>query len=163
MADIRVRKRKRMREKEVKEVKEQLENLFDTKVFAEGSAVDFAEGPEFNLIFVNNEVLGIIYEGKPFLTIRGLLKYKPESYAVTIDMGAVPYVANGADVMGPGIIDADPKITEGSMVWVRDVNNRTPLAIGVAIRNSNSMLSKDKGKAIKVLHSVGDKLWKLDE
>lgn len=163
MADIRVRKRKRMREKEVREVREQLENLLGTEVFTEGNAVDFAEGPDFNLIFVNNEVLGIIYEGKPFLTIRGLLKYRPESYAVTIDMGAVPYVANGADVMGPGIIDADSKIREGSMVWIRDVKNKTPLAIGVATRSSDSMLLKNKGKAVKILHSVGDKLWKLDE
>ncbi|MCQ2086340.1 MAG: RNA-binding protein [archaeon] len=163
MAGIRVRKRKRMREKEIKDLKGRLEDLFGVKVFTEKNVVDFAEGSYFDFVFVDNEVLGMIYEGKPFLTVRGLLKYKPESYAVTVDMGAVPYVVNGADVMGPGIVDADPRIEEGNMVWIRDVRNRAPLAVGIAMRDSSSMISREKGKAIRILHTVSDRLWKLDE
>ncbi|MBQ7700945.1 MAG: RNA-binding protein [Candidatus Methanomethylophilaceae archaeon] len=163
MADIMVRKRKRMREKEIKALKEHLFEIFGVETFGDKDAVDMAESSEYNLIFVNNDILGLVYEGKPFLTVRGLLKYKPEARAVTVDMGAVPYVTNGADIMGPGIVDADPNIKEGDLVWIRDIKNRVPLAVGMALRSGNSLKSKEKGKAIKAIHNVGDKLWKTGE
>jgi len=163
MADIMVRKRKRMREKEIKALKEQLFEIFGVETFGDKDAVDMAESSEYNLIFVNNDILGLVYEGKPFLTVRGLLKYKPEARAVTVDMGAVPYVTNGADIMGPGIVDADLNIKEGDLVWIRDIKNKVPLAVGMALRSGNSLKSKEKGKAIKAVHNVGDKLWKTGE
>lgn len=163
MADIRVKKRKRMREKEVKALKEQFQQLFGIETFTEKDAVDLAESTDFDLIFVNNDILGIVREGKPFLTVRGLLKYKPEAYAVTVDMGAVPYVTNGADVMGPGIVDADPAIKEGDLVWIRDIKNKVPLAVGIALRDASGFKAKEKGKAIQTLHNIGDKLWKSGE
>ena len=163
MADIRIKKRKRMREKEVKALSAQLSELFGAEVFSEKDAVDLAESSDFDLIFVNNDILGMIYEEKPFLTVRGILKYKPEKCAVTVDMGAVLFVTNGADVMGPGIVDADPSIKEGDLVWIRDIKNKVPLAIGVALRDAGSLIAKEKGKAIKTLHNVGDKLWKTGE
>ena len=163
MADIRIKKRKRMREKEVKTLASQLRDLFGVEVFSEKDAVDLAESSDFDLIFVNNDILGLIYEDKPFLTVRGILKYRPERFAVTVDMGAVPYVTNGADVMGPGIVEADESIGEGDLVWIRDIKNKVPLAIGVALRDGKGLTAKEKGKAIKTLHNVGDKLWKSGE
>ena len=163
MADIRIKKRKRMREKEVKALAAELSEVFGTEVFSEKDAVDMAESTDFDLIFVNNDILGLVYEGKPFLTVRGILKYRPERRAVTVDMGAVPYVTNGADVMGPGIVDADPSIAEGDLVWIRDIKNKVPLAVGVALRDAAGLTAKDKGKAITTLHNVGDKLWKSGE
>jgi len=163
MADIRVRKRKRMREKDVKALKEQMNTVFDISTFDESDAVDLAESPDFNLIFVNNDVLGMIYQEKPFLTVRGILKYRPRARAVTVDMGAVPYVTNGADVMGPGIVDADPNIKEGDLVWIRDIKNQVPLAVGVSLRSASELMTKEKGKAIATIHNVGDKLWKSGE
>ena len=163
MADIRVKKRKRMREKEIKALSAQLEERMGVPVFSEKDAVDFAESTDFDLIFVNNDILGLVYEDAPFLTVRGILKYRPEKCAVTVDMGAVPYVTNGADVMGPGIVDADPGINEGDLVWIRDIKNKVPLAVGVALRDGKCLAAKEKGKAIKTLHNVGDKLWKSGE
>ena len=163
MADIRVKKRKRMREKEIKALSSQLEERMGVPVFSEKDAVDLAESTDFNLIFVNNDILGLVYEGVPVLTVRGILKYRPERCAVTVDMGAVPFVTNGADVMGPGIVDADPEIKEGDLVWIRDIKNKVPLAVGVALRDGEALSAKEKGKAIKTLHNVGDKLWKSGE
>ena len=177
MADIMIRKRKRMRSKEVKALAKELEDVMGVPVFSEEDGVDMAESTDYNLIFVKSDILstdynlifvksdilGLVYEEKPFLTIRGILKYKPGKRAVTVDMGAVPYVTNGADVMGPGITEADPEIAEGDMVWIRDARNGAPLAIGVALRSGEALASKEPGKAIKTIHYVGDKLWKTGE
>lgn len=163
MADIRIRKRKRMREKEIRFMAEELNTLFDTQTFTENDPLDIAEGPDFNLLFCGNDILGMVYEGKPFLTVRGLHKFKPEKRFITVDMGAVKFVTNGADVMGPGIIEADDGISEGDLVWIRDERNRMPLAVGMALRDSEGIRAKEKGKAVMMLHYVGDKLWKAGE
>ncbi len=163
MAEIRIRKRKRMRSKEIKALSEQLSAELGSPVFGEDDPVDTAEGPDFNLIYVGNDILGLIYEDKPFLTVRGLQRYRPERRFVTVDMGAVRFVTNGADVMGPGITEADDGISVGDMVWIRDEKNRVPLAVGIALRDTEGIRSKEKGKAIQMLHYVGDKLWKAGE
>ncbi|MBP5203169.1 MAG: RNA-binding protein, partial [Candidatus Methanomethylophilaceae archaeon] len=75
----------------------------------------------------------------------------------------VPFVTNGADVMGPGILEADPSVAEGDLVWIRDVRNKMPLAVGVSLRSAEGLCSKEPGKAIKTIHFVGDKLWKAGE
>ena len=103
-----------MRVKEVKALSREMEEIFGTPVFTEDDAVDMAESAGFSLIFVGGDILGLVADGKPFLTIRGVMKYKPEKRYVTVDMGAVPYVANGADIMGPGIVESDPEIGRAS-------------------------------------------------
>lgn len=163
MAEIRIRKRKRMRSKDSKALADQLSSVLGVPVFGEDDPVDSAEGPDFDVIYVGNDILGLVYEGQPFLTVRGLQRYRPERRYVTVDMGAVKFVTNGADVMGPGITEADDGISVGDMVWIRDEKNRVPLAVGVALRDTEGIRSKEKGKAIQMLHYVGDKLWKAGE
>ncbi|MDR0778266.1 MAG: RNA-binding protein [Methanomassiliicoccaceae archaeon] len=163
MADIMIRKRKRLRAKEVKAYSQELEELLGIKAFTADDAVDLAESSEFNVIFVNGEILAMVYGSKTFLTVRGILKYRPQKLFVTVDMGAVPYVTNGADIMAPGIVDADTGIKEGDIVWIRDVKNLVPLAIGVAAVSGEELKKGGKGKVIRTIHNVGDKLWKSDE
>jgi PUA-domain protein len=163
VSEIRVRKRKRLREKELRALKEALETSTGIEILSPKDVVDTAEGPDCELIFVNNVIEGIIVEGKPFLTVRGLLRQQATKRYVTVDMGAVPYVTNGADVMCPGIVEVDPEVREGDLVWIRDVTHRRPLAIGRALVPAEVMAAKAPGKAIKNLQYVGDRIWKYDE
>jgi PUA domain protein len=79
---------------------------------------------------------------------------------VTIDMGAVPHISNGADVMGPGVVAADAEIEEGDVVAVVDERHGKSLAIGLALVPGSSMRIP-KGKVIKNVHHVGDEVWRL--
>ena len=162
MSDIRIRKRKRMRERDAKNLSSLLEDTLGVPVFGD-EPIDMAESTDFKLIFVGSEILGLVHEEKPFLTIRGILKYKPGKRYVTVDMGAVPFITNGADAMGPGITDADPEIEVGDMVWIRDMRNEIPLAVGVALRPAAELMEKKQGKAVATIHNVGDRLWKYGE
>jgi PUA domain protein len=163
VSEIRVRKRRRLREKELKALSDGLTASAGIQVLSPKDTVDVAEGPECELIFINNVIEGMMVEGKPFLTIRGLLRLKALKRYVTVDMGAVPYVTNGADVMSPGIVEVDPEVKEGDMVWVRDVTHKRPLAVGMALVGAEIMAARAPGKAIRNLHFVGDKIWKYDE
>lgn len=116
-----------------------------------------------DIIVANGTTIGLIIDGHPFLSVRGLLACPPEKRFVTVDMGAVKFVYNGADVMAPGVVDADPSIAEGDLIWVRDEKNLQPLAVGVALMSGNEMVIQKKGKAARSLHHVGDSIWKMDE
>jgi len=163
LSEYRLRKRHRLRQKEIASLAGTLDSVLGTKTFSEGDVVDMAEGPDFEVIFVDGKILGFLPEGVPFLTVRGLLRYGATKRFVTVDMGAVKFVYNGADVMGPGIVSCDLSVAAGDLVWVRDVKNLIPLAIGRALLAGDAMASKAKGKSVQSIHHVGDKLWAMDE
>ncbi|MFQ5884447.1 MAG: DUF1947 domain-containing protein [Thermoplasmata archaeon] len=160
---MRIRKRHRLKKKEIRRLSEEISSQIGVPVFDEEDVVDLGNAPDFNVVFVGGQILALIYERKAFPTVRGVLRYGAKKRAVTVDMGAVGFVCNGADVMGPGIVDADLEIEEGDLVWIRDENNFKPLAVGRALVPGKEMLGKGKGKMVMSLHYVGDKLWKLGE
>ena len=79
--------------------------------------------------------------------------------AVVVDMGAIPYVCNGAGVMAPGIVEIKTPFKEGEIVVVRDVRHGKALSIGKALKSSVEIMSNKKGKVIENLHYVGDRIW----
>jgi len=163
VTELRLRKRHRLRQKEIAAISSNIDSALGTTSFTERDVVDMAEGPEFNVVFVNGKTLAFTPDGTPFLTVRGLLKYNATKRFVTVDMGAVKFVYNGADVMGPGVVACDATISEGDLVWVRDVNNLRPLAVGKAVASGEMICRKEKGRVVQSIHHVGDRLWLFDE
>jgi PUA-domain protein len=111
-----------------------------------------------DLIFVDGRPLMMIIEGQPFFTVLGAIELKPNKRLVVVDSGAVRFIVNGADVMKPGIVSADPGIAAGDLVVVVEERHKKPLAVGRALIPGTEM--KGEGKAIKSLHHVGDQIWK---
>lgn len=159
---IRLKKRHRLRKKEIKSLSIELFDVLSSECFSQDDTIDMADIQRFHVILVNGEILGMVYKNVPFLTVKGLLKFKPKRKFVTVDMGAVKFVYNGADVMAPGIVDADSKIQKGDIVWVRDEKNLQPLAVGEALMTGDEMISADSGKAIISVHHVGDEVWNYE-
>ncbi len=94
---------------------------------------------------------------------NGLYPYLGGSYLdrlprVVVDMGAIRFVCNGADVMAPGITEMDA-FEAGNVVVVRDVTHGKGLAVGVANKSNFEIEESKTGKVIQNLHYVGDKLW----
>ena len=77
---------------------------------------------------------------------------------VVVDMGAIPYVCNGADIMAPGITDMD-SFEAGDLVVIRDVTHGKALAIGRALKSKSEIEAVKKGRVVENLHYVGDRLW----
>ena len=69
----------RLKRKEIDAYASALEGGLGAKVFSEADTVDGAEGSEYNVLFVNGQVLGFIVGGRPMLTVRGLLVYNRRS------------------------------------------------------------------------------------
>jgi PUA-domain protein len=153
-----VRRRARLREKESAELRSALAAKSGTPLWSETAAVETGEFLERQVLVVDNKVLGLYDNGEPFLSVRGLLAHKATLRYVTVDMGAVKFVVNGADIMAPGIVEADPAIQVGDWCWIRDERNKQPLAVGKALVAGAAMV-RGKGKAVKSVHHLGDKLW----
>jgi PUA-domain protein len=155
----RVRRRERLRNKETAELTQQVSQaLGGATLWGDKAVVETGEFLGRQVVVVDNAVVGLIDDAKPFLNVRGLLAYKPAARFVTVDMGAVKFVTNGADVMAPGIVDADPSLQPGDWCWIRDERNKQPLAVGKALVPASTMV-RGKGKAVKSIHHLGDKLW----
>jgi phosphoadenosine phosphosulfate reductase len=72
---------------------------------------------------------------------------------VIIDKGAVQPVLNSANVLAPGVLDADDRIQPGNEVIVMD-EAQTPIAIGSAKMGGREMVDSSRGLAVKVRWTV---------
>ena len=119
------------------------------------------------IILVNGKPRFIKREGLIFPLVSTLYEISNEEdlrtwkRKVVVDQGAVPYVVSGADVMAPGITDADEEIKEGDFVFVVEEDFGRPLAIGIALMSGKEMIEKKRGKAVKNIHHAKDKIWEL--
>ncbi len=118
---------------------------------------------DLDIILVDGIPAFFEYDGKFYPTVLLLLNNPVEGKAVTVDMGAVKHVLNGANVFAAGIVDADSGIAEGDAVFIRDVKYGKPLAVGIAQMSGEEMVNANKGVAVKTLHYYGDKIQKIME
>ena len=77
---------------------------------------------------------------------------------VVVDMPAVPFMAKGADLLRPGIVEHED-FDEGDIIRVTDERNRVTLAYMRAMMDSKKMEGLEKGKVAKSLHRFGDEWW----
>lgn len=146
--------RKKLRRKEAREISRLVQENAGIAVEGEMEALDFGD---LRIILVNNEPLLMEHSGRYYVSVYGAIKLKPEKFKVVVDLGAMEFIMNGADVMKPGIVSADPRIREGDFVYVTVESKDVPIAVGIALCNAEDM--KGKGKAVKNLHHVKDKIW----
>lgn len=152
MVDL-IRRRKSLKRKEAKKLLTRISEPFDS---VKAEKVEIAEFEDLILYLFDDKIEFIEDANELYPVLNS--KYIDQLPSVIVDMGAIPYVCNGADVMAPGIIELDD-FNEGSQVVIRDVNHKKALAIGKAKKSSKSINESRKGKVIENLHYVGDKLW----
>lgn len=146
---------------------DEVERLQDTVQRALGVTLDGEtfelvelEGTPFDLVLVDGEPLACYLEDRPFLTVRGANTIPPTESVVTVDAGAISFVSDGADVMRPGIVEADPSIEVEDLVIVAEETHRKALAVGEALVTGRDMTG-EQGKVVANRHHVGDDLFEL--
>jgi PUA-domain protein len=111
-----------------------------------------------DVLFVDKEMCFIHKDGSWFPTVKLLLKKPFILPKVVVDMGAVKFVVNGADIMRPGIRLCDT-FEKGAFVVIVDETHNKPLAVGQALFSSEELLAQTGGKVVSSLHYVGDEYW----
>jgi PUA-domain protein len=93
----------------------------------------------------------------PSLMNDDVLKTLP---SITVDMGAIPHICNGADIMRPGIKVINGEFEKGAVLLVKDIKFGKSIGICIAEVSSGSMQTMGKGKAAHNVHYVGDSFWR---
>jgi PUA-domain protein len=127
--------------------------IFRSKVKMELVETDFAE-----IFLINGKPLLFRIEGKilPTLIFNEL---SASVCRVVVDMGAVPYVCNGASVMAPGIVRFEGGFKKGDLAFVVDEKHGKAIAVGEAVYDVDTAKKVTKGVVMENIHFVGDKIW----
>lgn len=101
------------------------------------------------------KVLKIGGDFLPFLSETSILEKFP---FVMVDMGAVKFMCNGANVMRPGIRKYS-EFKKDQVVCVIEESKHKFLAVGKAMTDSSELENIQKGEIVKNLHYISDKYW----
>jgi len=130
-----------------------LKQLLGTK-----TQVEAAETQTAKIFFANNKPILAISNDTllPTLLFEEALRLLPK---IVVNMGAVPHICNGADVMAPGVVRIEKEFKADDYVVVADERHNKPLAFVIALTDSQTALKSKHGKIAKNIHYVGDSLW----
>ncbi len=155
-----------IRQDQLKDLKEELKKYYDDAIvrqlIPDNSKIEIIITADDDKLYAVNDKL-TLWKSKenyiPVLTL--LLDNRIGLKTVVVDMGAVPYVTNGADIMRPGITQIDPDIKKGDIIRISDEKNDRILAVGSALYDANMMEEMKKGKVIKNFHTIQDAVWEF--
>ena len=154
-----VKKRRPINKKEARFIKEGILAAHNLDMPIKAGKYEIGKIDNFDILISKGNIIALIKDKFVHFTVRGLLANSVETGWVQVDMGAVPFVCNGANTMSAGINGVSSEIVKNQYVWIREENHHKPLAIGLALMDADEMLKSEKGKAIKSLHYIGDKIW----
>ena len=158
---MKIKKRFFLKNKKVKEIKKELGNF--QNIIPKKSQVELVKIEDYpDILLIDGKPLLMQIEGKTIPTLHAMINEDIQEKYATVDMGAINFVIKGADIMSPGIVDADEKIEPGDTIIIIEESHHKPLAIGISLITGKEMVDNDKGKAIENLHYVGDSIWELN-
>jgi len=142
------------------------------KKFAEKLGVNpeklFGVKPKIEVIFINKGKIFVIngrpvlmdLEGNliPTLVFEEIIQKLPK---VIVDMGAIPHICNGADIMAPGIVRIGGEFKEGDLALILDEKHGKAIAVARALLSSENIRALKRGKVFENLHYVGDLAWRV--
>ena len=91
----------------------------------------------------------------PHLTQHELLNHFA---SVQVDMNAVKFVCNGANIMRPGITDFTT-FKESEIVLVKDQTHKKELAVCISLVDDVNGKKMEKGVVLNNVHHIGDVYW----
>lgn len=157
-----VKKRKILSKKEKKLLLEELEQEYGERIssyFEISVPLEEVKTDEGYLLVKNSKVWFFYINEKILPSIYFMRETGFDLPEVIVDIGAIKFITNGADVMFPGIVAFDKEIKKGTKVVIKEEKANTIIGVGVSIIDSKNFSKSKKGKAINLLHHLKDKVW----
>jgi PUA-domain protein len=149
-----------LKDRDSKPLIEELRRLPNQQHLTHKSRVEIETVKDSEIIFVDGVAIAFRKKGElaPALTNTSALDGMPR---IVVDMGAVPHVVGGADIMAPGIRKVSGEFAEGQFLVVVDEKHGKYLSVGKALLGSGPMAGTKKGKVVENVHFVGDLIWEV--
>jgi PUA-domain protein len=147
-----------LKDRDAKPLIEDLRRLPNQQNLTHKARVEIETVKDAEIIFVDGVPIAFRKKGEliPVLTNKVALDSMPR---IVVDMGAVPHVAGGADIMAPGIRSISESVLEKNLVVVVDEKHGKYLAVGKALLDAGLMRTTKHGKVVSNVHYVGDPIW----
>ena len=133
-----------------KQWKQELPKIKNLKVHFIDNNSQLIVGGDLTILKINDDYL-------PFLNQNQVLEKFPN---VVVDMGAVKFMCNGANVMRPGIKKYS-NFQKDDVVCVIEESQHKFLSVGKALTDSSELETMSKGEVIKNIHYISDKYWEI--
>lgn len=147
-----------LKERESKPLIEELKKIPGFNHLSHKSRAELENVKNASIIIVDGQPLAFKRDERiiPLLINTQVLEKMPR---IVVDMGAVPHVVGGADIMAPGIRGVQGDFGEDQLVVVVDEKHGKFLAVGSSMFPSATLAATKKGKVVRNLHYVGDAVW----
>ena len=122
------------------------------KVYEIDNETQLITGDEIKILKIKDDYL-------PFLSENSTLKKFPY---VQVDMGAVKFMCNGANLMRPGIKKFS-EFSKDDIVCIVEESQNKFLAVGKSEVDSSELEDMERGEDLKNLHYISDKSWEISK
>ncbi|MEM3693323.1 MAG: DUF1947 domain-containing protein [Candidatus Bathyarchaeia archaeon] len=149
-----------LRGKETKVLLKKLKESLGLSLEPSKVKVEVVKSEDLILYLLNGSPAIMEKDGRllPTLFFKELVQKLP---TVCVDMGAIPAICRGADVMAPGVRRVEGDFGVGSYVKVVDEVHGKAIALGISLLSSIAIKGQRTGKVVEIFHFVGDKVWDL--
>ena len=164
MVELTIKKRHAIKKGQLNTLMTKLSDAIgDDATLYKAPMIEIAETvSKFNIYIIDKKPMLIEKDDWAFPTLRGAIARPFSGRRIVVDMGAIPYVINGADIMRPGIVSVTDDVKAGMPALAVDESHDKPLAVVIPLYDGPEILALEKGKAAKNLHYIGDELWNME-
>ena len=103
-SELIVKKRRPINKKEARSIKEGISSTHNLEMPISAGKFEIGKTDNFDVLISKGNIIALIDNNLVHLAVRGLLMNSVERGWVQVDMGAVPYVCNGANTMSAGCL-----------------------------------------------------------
>ncbi|MFX1236708.1 MAG: DUF1947 domain-containing protein [Promethearchaeota archaeon] len=163
---MKIKQRHFIKSSEIKDLKEkiclQYDDYFINQVFPSKARIEVIYTEAGDKLYAINGDLRLWQLEENYIPVLSfLLKGAVKIKTLVVDMGAIRFVTNGADIMRPGLRMIDPSIKKDDIVRIADETHDKTLAVGKALYDAQDMETMKKGKVVKNLHTIKDSVWEF--
>jgi malignant T-cell-amplified sequence len=137
---------------------EKMRTTWPQDVVPKVKSIKVYEVEEGRRLLVADEIVAVQMQDNIVPFLAGKTEILQRFPSVTVDMGAIKFVCNGAKVMRPGITSFDA-FNKGGIVVVKDQTHGKALAVGIALEDSEAAKAMAKGYVVDNMHYISDKMW----
>jgi PUA domain protein len=149
-------KQRTLGKKEIKDINDEIASVFGIEeFFSKKNLVAIID----DKVIVSDGTINLFKKEGKLLPSLKILEKKQFLKTITVDMGALKFLINGADVFRKGAVAIDDGIKKGDLICIIDQNNKKPIAVCEALSDSAEMKKQTEGKIAKNLHHRGDDMW----
>lgn len=157
-----MKSKKTLTNKEKRDLQNKITELYGNQVlssFQKTLILQSIKTEEGTFIVKDKKIWWFLYDGKYIPSIHFLRELNPGLHKIVVDIGAIRFITNGADVMAPGIVSFDDDITKGSYVVIHEEQANAILGVGISLIEAEEFNKNKKGKVVKLIHHLKDKIW----